>query len=129
MSDSDNDAYRIEVFAESEYLPEQSDAEQKRWAFAYHIRIINRGSQGARLLTRHWIITDGDQRVQEVHGEGVLGQQPELAPGQEFQYSSGAILETAVGSMRGNYQMLSEDGTCFNAPIPAFTLAADRALH
>ncbi|ASK33012.1 Co2+/Mg2+ efflux protein ApaG [Alloalcanivorax mobilis] len=125
----DNDRYRIQVQVTAEYLPEQSDEGNKRWVFAYHIRILNQGEITARLLTRHWVITDGEERVREVHGEGVIGEQPSIAPGQEFEYSSGAILETEVGSMRGSYQMLAEDGTCFDADIPAFTLAVPRALH
>lgn len=125
----DNERYRIQIRVATEFLPEQSDAENRRWVFAYHIRILNQGAVTARLLTRHWVITDGEQRVREVHGEGVIGEQPSIAPGQEFQYSSGAILETEVGSMHGSYQMLAEDGTCFDAAIPAFTLAVPRALH
>ena len=125
----DDERYRIDVFVETEFLPDQSSAEYQRWVFAYHIRIRNRGAMTARLLTRHWVITDGEERVREVHGEGVVGEQPSIAPGQEFQYSSGAVLQTEVGSMQGSYQMLAEDGTCFDAPIPAFTLAVPRALH
>ena len=125
----DDERYRIDVLVETEFLPDQSSAEYKRWVFAYHIRILNRGAMTARLLTRHWVITDGEERVREVHGEGVVGEQPSIAPGQEFQYSSGAVLQTEVGSMQGSYQMLAEDGTCFDAPIPAFTLAVPRALH
>lgn len=125
----DDERYRIRVSVEAEFLPEQSDEERHRWVFAYHIRILNQGVTTARLLTRHWVITDGEQRVREVHGEGVVGEQPSIAPGQEYQYSSGAILETEVGSMQGSYQMLSEDGTCFDATVPAFTLAVPRALH
>lgn len=124
-----DDRYCVQVSVETEFLPQQSDQDHHRWAFAYHICIRNRGRTTARLLTRHWIITDGEQRVREVHGEGVVGEQPCLAPDQEFRYSSGAILETEVGSMEGSYQMLAEDGTCFDAPIAAFTLAAPRALH
>lgn len=119
----------IDVSVTSEFLPEQSDIAGQRWVFAYHITIANRGSQSARLLTRHWVITDGEERVQEVHGEGVIGQQPSIAPGQSFKYSSGAILETSIGSMYGSYQMLADDGTCFDAAIPAFTLAPPHALH
>src|SRR5690606_16334848 len=98
---------QINVSVTSEFLPDQSDAAGQRWVFAYHVTIANRGAQSARLLTRHWVITDGEERVQEVHGEGVIGQQPSIAPGQSFKYSSGAILETAVGSMYGSYQMLA----------------------
>ncbi|EKF74638.1 ApaG protein [Alcanivorax hongdengensis A-11-3] len=121
--------HQIRVSVETEYLADQSDVDNQRWVFAYHITIRNEGRFSARLLTRHWIITDGEERVQEVHGEGVVGEQPNLAPGQEFHYSSGAILETEVGSMRGSYQMIAEDGTCFDAEIPAFTLATPHALH
>lgn len=121
--------HRIQVQVTTEYLAAQSDANHQRWVFAYHIRILNQGAMTARLLTRHWVITDGEQRVREVHGEGVIGEQPNIAPGEEFRYSSGAILETEVGSMHGSYQMLAEDGTCFDATIPAFTLAVPRALH
>ena len=119
----------IQVSVETEFLPDQSDAEGERWVFAYHISIHNQGSVSARLLTRHWVITDGDERVQEVHGEGVIGEQPHIAPGQTFRYTSGAILETEVGSMRGSYQMIGEDGIHFDAQIPAFTLAVPHAFH
>ena len=121
--------YRIQVNVQSEFLADQSDAAANRWVFAYHVTIRNEGDLPAKLLTRHWVITDGDERVQEVHGEGVIGEQPNIAPGQSFHYSSGAVLETSVGSMRGSYQMLAEDGTCFDADIPAFTLAPPHALH
>ncbi|MFP1678005.1 Co2+/Mg2+ efflux protein ApaG [Alloalcanivorax sp. C16-2] len=129
MTAVDDNPYRIQVSVETEYLADQSDEENQRWVFAYHIRIHNRGDMTARLLTRHWVITDGEERTREVHGEGVVGEQPSIAPGQEFQYSSGAVLETEVGTMHGSYQMLAEDGTCFDADIPAFTLAVPRALH
>ena len=129
MTAVDDNPYRIQVSVETEYLADQSDEENQRWVFAYHIRIHNRGDMTARLLTRHWVITDGEERTREVHGEGVVGAQPSIAPGQEFQYSSGAVLETEVGTMHGSYQMLAEDGTCFDADIPAFTLAVPRALH
>lgn len=129
MTAVDDSAYRIQVYVETEYLAEQSDQDNQRWVFAYHIRIHNQGKQTARLLTRHWVITDGDERTREVHGEGVLGNQPSIAPGQTFRYSSGTVLETEVGTMHGSFQMLAEDGTCFDADIPAFTLAVPRALH
>ena len=136
MSTSDQPApdnrdprYQVRVSVESEYLSEQSDARANRWVFAYHVTIRNEGELPAQLLTRHWVITDGEERTQEVHGEGVIGEQPRIAPGQEFRYTSGAVLETRVGSMHGSYQMLAEDGTCFDASIPAFTLAPPQALH
>ncbi|ERP91881.1 MAG: Co2+/Mg2+ efflux protein ApaG [Alcanivoracaceae bacterium] len=121
--------HQIRVTVETEYLADQSDAASQRWVFAYHITILNEGTVSARLLTRHWVITDGEERVQEVHGEGVIGEQPHLAPGQSFRYTSGAVLETEVGSMRGSYQMIGEDGIHFDADIPAFTLAVPHALH
>ncbi|MDX1804964.1 MAG: Co2+/Mg2+ efflux protein ApaG [Alcanivorax sp.] len=121
--------HHITVSVETEYLADQSDAANQRWVFAYHITIRNQGSVSARLLTRHWVITDGEERIQEVHGEGVIGEQPHIAPGQTFRYTSGAVLETEVGSMRGSYQMIGEDGIHFDAEIPPFTLAAPHALH
>lgn len=119
----------IDVQVRSEYLAAQSDEAAHRYVFAYHITIRNRGSVAARLLARHWIITNGNQQVQEVRGDGVVGETPHLAPGEEFSYSSGAVLATPVGSMHGSYQMLADDGERFEAPIAAFTLAVPRALH
>ena len=121
--------HNIQVSVDTEFLADQSDPDSPRWVFAYHITIRNEGSVSARLLTRHWVITDGEERVQEVHGEGVIGEQPHIAPGQTFSYTSGAILETEVGSMRGSYQMIGEDGTHFDAHVPMFTLAVPHALH
>jgi len=121
--------HNIQVSVETEFLADQSDVDNQRWVFAYHITIRNEGTVSARLLTRHWVITDGEERVQEVHGEGVIGEQPHIAPGQAFSYTSGAILETEVGSMRGSYQMIGEDGTHFDAQVPMFTLAVPHALH
>ncbi len=121
--------HNIQVSVETEFLADQSDPDSQRWVFAYHNTIRNEGTVSARLLTRHWVITDGEDRVQEVHGEGVIGEQPHIAPGQEFSYTSGAILETEVGSMRGSYQMIGEDGTHFDAQVPMFTLAVPHALH
>ena len=121
--------HNIQVSVETEFLADQSDPDSQRWVFAYHITIRNEGTVSARLLTRHWVITDGEDRVQEVHGEGVIGEQPHIAPGQTFSYTSDAILETEVGSMRGSYQMIGEDGTHFDAEIPMFTLAVPHALH
>lgn len=126
---SDNVNHNFHIAITTEYLPDRSDTGRSRWAFAYHISITNKGRRPAQLLTRHWIITDGEERVHEVHGEGVIGLQPHIAPGQTFEYSSGVVLDTIVGSMYGSYQMLSDDGTLFDANIPAFTLAAPRALH
>lgn len=117
----------VEVF--SEYMPDQSSAEDHRFVFAYHVRIENRGSLPAQLLSRHWIITDGNQKVQEVRGEGVIGEQPTILPGETYQYSSGTVLQTPVGSMKGSYQMVDTTGCHFDAPIPIFTLALPTALH
>lgn len=121
--------YHIQVDVEACFLDDQSVPEQDRYVFAYTITIQNRGQVPARLLTRHWIITDSNGKVQEVHGEGVVGEQPWMRPGENFQYTSGALLETAVGTMRGSYQMLADDGTHFDATIPTFTLSIPRTLH
>lgn len=121
--------YAIKVTPQAVYLPEYSDPEQKRFVFGYRIRIENVGSVAARLISRHWIITDADGDIQEVKGDGVVGEQPLLLPGQVFEYQSGSQLATEVGTMHGSYQMLAEDGTRFEAPIPRFTLSAPRTLH
>lgn len=125
----DKPDHKIEVHAESFYVEEQSKPEQGRYVFAYTITIENTGKVPARLLRRHWLITDANGKVQEVQGEGVVGEQPYLRPGEAFQYTSGSVLETAVGSMEGRYQMLADDGTEFDAAIPPFTLASPRVLH
>lgn len=119
----------ITVKVKSEYLPEQSSPQDSRYVFAYHISITNQGLQNARLLTRHWIITDGEARTEEVRGDGVIGEQPLIPVGQSYQYSSGAVLKTPVGSMHGSYGMVDEAGTHFDATIPAFRLAVPRMLH
>jgi ApaG protein len=121
--------YDITVQARSKFLPEQSDVEQGRYVFAYTITITNTGSVAAQLVSRHWIITDSDNRVQEVRGLGVVGEQPLLRPQERFEYTSGAAIATPVGTMRGSYQMRAEDGTAFDAPIPEFTLSMPRVLH
>ncbi|MGD8569249.1 MAG: Co2+/Mg2+ efflux protein ApaG [Gammaproteobacteria bacterium] len=121
--------YSIAVDVETSYLEEQSAPDMNRFVFAYTITIRNEGNQSAKLLTRHWIINDANGNVQEVHGEGVVGEQPYLKPGESFQYTSGTVIETPVGSMEGSYQMLSEDGTPFDADIPAFTLSLPNKLH
>jgi ApaG protein len=125
----DANKYRIRVEAEAFFLPEQSDEDQDRYVFAYKIRIINQGTVPAQLISRHWIITDSDSKVQEVRGLGVIGEQPRLAPGENFEYSSGASIATPVGTMRGSYQMVAEDGTNFEAAIPEFVLSVPRVLH
>jgi ApaG protein len=120
-------AIRIDV--DTAYVPEQSDPQTDRYVFAYTVTIRNQGSQPARLLTRHWIITDANGRESEVRGEGVVGEQPHLNPGEGFRYSSGAVLETPVGSMRGSYQMVDDAGHRFDAPIAPFTLAVPGSLN
>ncbi len=119
----------IEIEVETTYLPEQSDPAAPRYAFAYTITIRNRGATPATLLTRRWVITDANGKVREVTGDGVVGEQPCIAPGEAHRYSSGAIIETPVGVMQGSYGMVTEDGLRFPAPIPAFRLAVPGILH
>ena len=126
---SDNSPYAISVAVQTQFLHDQSTPDANRYAFSYTIRIANTGRVAARLISRHWIITDANGKVQEVRGEGVVGEQPYLKPGQRFRYSSGAVLETPVGSMQGSYQMLADDGERFDAPIPAFSLAIPGTIH
>ncbi|MDA8390714.1 MAG: Co2+/Mg2+ efflux protein ApaG [Gammaproteobacteria bacterium] len=121
--------HRIHVDVKTAYLDNQSAPDANRYVFAYTITITNTGSTPARLMTRHWIITDANNRVQEVHGEGVVGEQPYLIPGMSFEYTSGAMIETPVGSMRGSYQLVADDGTYFDAEIPPFSLSIPRTLH
>lgn len=121
--------YEISVQAKSNFVPEQSDIDSNRFVFAYTITITNTGSVPARLVSRHWIITDSDEKVHEVKGLGVVGEQPFLQPSESFEYTSGASIATPVGSMRGSYQMVAEDGTNFEAPIPQFILSMPRVLH
>ncbi|MGD8785164.1 MAG: Co2+/Mg2+ efflux protein ApaG [Thioalkalispiraceae bacterium] len=122
-------AYNTTVSVETCYIPEQSDPDNDRFAFAYTITIKNEGSIPAKLLSRHWIITDADGNEQEVRGEGVVGEQPHLQPGEEFEYTSGTLLDTPVGSMQGSYQMLADDGEEFECPIAPFTLSMPHKLH
>jgi ApaG protein len=124
-----SDRYHIRVEVETSYLEHQSEPREHRYVFAYTITIRNEGEVPAKLLTRHWIITDANGRVQEVRGDGVVGEQPHLAPGEGFRYSSAAQIETPVGAMQGSYQMLADDGAQFDAPIAAFRLAVPRLLH
>ena len=126
MSDS---KYDITVAVKTVYLPEQSDPARSTYVFAYTITITNTGEVAAQLISRHWIITDADSQVQEVKGLGVVGQQPLLQPGESFEYTSGTSLATAVGTMRGTYQMVAGDGKTFDAQIPQFTLSMPRVLH
>jgi len=115
--------HQIRIEVETAYLDEQSDPKERRYVFSYTITIRNEGLVSARLLTRHWVITDANGKVQEVRGDGVVGEQPHLKPGQGFRYSSGAVLETPVGAMQGSYEMVTDDGMRFDAPIAAFRLA------
>jgi ApaG protein len=128
MTNSDP-AYRVHVEVDSVYVEEQSRPAEEHYVFAYTVTILNAGAVPAKLLTRHWVITDGDGKVQEVRGEGVVGEQPHLRPGEAFRYTSGAMLQTPVGSMHGSYQMLADDGTEFDAPIAPFSLAMPRGRH
>ena len=121
--------YSLEIQIATQFLDEESVPEQDRYVFAYTIRIRNLGRLPAQVLGRHWIITDGNGQVEEVHGDGVVGEQPRLEPGEQFTYTSGATLPTSVGTMEGRYDMVGDDGTRFDAPIPPFTLAAPRTLH
>ena len=118
--------YSIKISAQSHYQPDQSTPDEQRYVFAYTITIENQGRKPARLLDRHWIITDADGQVQEVRGQGVVGEQPHLRPGESFQYTSGAILRTPLGSMHGSYGMVGDDGTRFAAKIPVFSLLSTR---
>ena len=121
--------YQIDVQVKTAFVPSQSDPANNRFVFAYTVTITNTGSATAQLLARHWVITDANNKVQEVRGEGVIGEQPILKPGASFQYTSGTVIETPVGTMGGSYQMQAEDGTGFEAPIPEFTLSMPRTLH
>ena len=124
-----NPSYTIDVQVETRFVPDQSKPHDNRYVFAYTVTLHNAGSVPARLLTRHWVITDANGKVEEVRGEGVVGEQPWMRPGDRYQYSSGAVLDTAVGTMRGSYQMLADDGPRFDAPIRPFTLSIPRTLH
>jgi len=121
--------YQVTVSSQTQYVEEQSDEQNDRYVFAYTITIRNMGSVPAQLISRHWIITDGRNQIQEVRGLGVVGAQPLLKPGESFEYTSGTAIATPVGTMRGSYEMVAEDGTRFDAPIPEFTLSVPRVLH
>jgi ApaG protein len=121
--------YDITVSTRTTFIPDQSDAVNGRYVFAYTITITNSGEVPAQLVSRHWIITDADAQVQEVRGAGVVGEQPYLLPQESFEYTSGTAIATPVGTMRGSYQMVAEDGTKFDVPIPEFTLSMPRVLH
>ncbi|MEN9790185.1 MAG: hypothetical protein RLZZ473_2249 [Pseudomonadota bacterium] len=124
-----DEPFRIHIHIETAYLEAQSEPEEQRFVFSYTITIRNEGTQAAQLVSRHWLITDSNGKTQEVRGKGVVGEQPHLRPGQSFRYSSGAIIETPVGTMQGSYQMRSDEGLTFDAPIPAFRLAMPGIVH
>lgn len=126
---SDHTPYKIDVEAEAYYVPEQSDVDENHFVFAYRIRICNSGSLPAQLISRHWIIRDLETHQQEVEGEGVIGEQPLIQPGQTFEYMSGTALESPIGTMQGSYLMRGEDGAEFTAIVPEFLLSVPRVLH
>ncbi len=126
MSDQKNN---IRVDVETQFIDGQSDPDSKRFVFAYTVTIHNEGSVPAQLLSRHWIITDANGKEREVHGAGVVGEKPSILPGQGYQYSSGAVLATPVGTMHGSYQMVSAEGVAFNAAIEPFSLAIPGYVH
>ena len=121
--------HKIRVDVSTSYVDDQSKPDEGRYVFSYTITILNEGTLPAKLLARHWVITDANGKVQEVRGDGVVGEQPRLQPGQGFRYSSGAVIETPVGAMQGSYQMLADDGARFDAPIAPFRLAKPGLLH
>jgi ApaG protein len=121
--------YSLEIQIATQFLDEESAPEDDRYVFAYTIRIRNTGRLPAQLMGRHWIITDANGQVEEVHGDGVVGEQPWLEPGEDFEYTSGVVLETGDGAMQGSYELLAADGTRFDAPIAPFLLTVPRTLH
>jgi ApaG protein len=125
----DKNTCDIRIQVATDYVDEQSEPSADRYVFAYTITITNNGDVPARLISRHWVITDANGKVQEVSGDGVVGEQPHLNPGEEFRYSSGAVLETPVGAMQGLYRMEADNGVNFDAPIAPFTLAVPGVLH
>lgn len=126
---AEGNKYHIDVSVNTAYLEDQSDPSSDRYVFAYTVTIANVGTVAAQLISRHWIITDAENVVQEVKGLGVVGEQPLLRPGESFEYTSGTAMATPVGTMRGTYQMVAEDGNKFDAEIPVFTLSMPRILH
>lgn len=121
--------HHITVTSRVSFIPDQSDAASGRYVFAYTMTITNTGTLAAQLVSRHWIITDAEGQVQEVKGDGVVGEQPALNPNESFEYTSGTAIATPVGTMRGSYRMVGGDGVEFDAPIPEFTLSIPRVLH
>ncbi len=129
MSTDASTGDRILIQVQTAWLPDHSAPDEARFAFAYTITIENAGDTAAQLISRHWIISDANGVEQEVQGDGVIGEQPRLAPGESFRYTSGAVIRTPVGSMRGSYRMEKDDGSRFEAPIPPFTLARPGTLN
>jgi len=129
MTMNTENEHNITVEVVTDYIEGQSEPDNERYVFSYTITIRNEGGEAAQLLSRHWLITDANGNVQEVKGEGVVGEQPHLKPGEGFQYTSGAMITTPVGSMQGTYQMVTDQGDEFDTEIPAFTLAIPRTLH
>jgi ApaG protein len=125
----DSSPYRIQIAVQVRYLADQSDDADNRHVFAYTITLTNEGEHSVQLLSRHWVINDANDHVQEVKGKGVVGEQPVLKPGQSFEYTSGTVLATQVGTMSGSYQMQVVDGEEFSVPIPQFVLSVPRVLH
>lgn len=126
---ADSRKYHITVTAVANFVPEQSDEVTGRYVFAYTITITNTGTMAAQLISRHWIITDANHSSQEVRGLGVVGEQPLLKPGERFEYTSGTSIGTPVGTMKGAYQLVAEDGEQFDAEVPEFLLSMPRVLH
>jgi len=122
-------APEIGITVQTQYLEHESDASAQRFVFAYTITITNHSEKAVKLLTRQWKITDSQDKIQEVEGEGVIGQQPRIEPEESFEYSSGAVLETSAGTMEGSYQFITDDKEIFDAPIPAFSLIDPNQLH
>ena len=123
------DKYDFSISAETEYITDQSSPDIDRYVFAYTITVKNTGDIAATLLRRHWLITDANCKVQEVRGEGVVGEQPHIPPGESYKYTSAAVLETPVGCMQGSYEMIADDGVEFDTPIPVFNLSTPNTLH
>ncbi len=126
VTDQDN---KIHIDVNTAYIDEESSPEQGHYVFSYRVTIRNDSTAPAQLINRHWVITDADGKVQVVQGEGVVGEQPYLRPGEGFQYTSGTMLSTPMGMMEGHYEMLTDDGECFQAQIPQFLLSVPRVLH
>ncbi|AOE48925.1 Co2+/Mg2+ efflux protein ApaG [Kangiella sediminilitoris] len=121
--------YQFQISVKTEYIEEQSEPENERYVFAYTVTIENTGELGAKLDSRHWVITDANGEVTEVQGQGVIGEQPFIEPGKSYQYSSGAVIATPIGTMEGDYSMIGQNGAEFKAPIPVFSLTTPGVLH